>query len=358
MGRHTLLEYYNIPEHLFAPLTDIDTLQRSLTVLIQQSAMTYLGHSCHVFAGTQGVTCVFLLSESHLSLHTWPEHHYAALDIFTCGKAAHPEVMEQGLRELLQPGLVLRQQLARGGLELDKLSPEQRKAKVLHTFMANGQDGESLGQVLHQVPILHSSASRYQSITVIEVPGQLGRHPRITWEYQDAYEWALQKATQCSSDAGVRTEASNSSSAPHAPGPAATEYPAAAAEGRRLLVDTAGSSKIAAPSSHIKGGGSPHGSKSTTDCAGYDVVIIDSTDFTFAAASKLHSEAFYAALHALMRPQAALIQIVEIYMRVFEQDFAKMESAMRSAGWQGVGRSSVFVPSYSGEALMLHAVKH
>lgn len=38
--------------------------------------------------------------------------------------------MEQGLRELLQPGLVLRQQLARGGLELDKLSPEQRKAKV------------------------------------------------------------------------------------------------------------------------------------------------------------------------------------------------------------------------------------
>lgn len=184
------------------------------------------------------------------------------------------------------------------------------------------------------------------------------RHPRITWEYQDAYAWALQKATQCSSDAGVRTEASNSSSAPHAPGPAATEYPAAAAEGRRLLVDTAGSSKIAAPSSHIKGGGSPHGSKSTTDCAGYDVVIIDSTDFTFAAASKLHSEAFYAALHALMRPQAALIQIVEIYMRVFEQDFAKMESALRSAGWQGVGRSSVFVPSYSGEALMLHAVKH
>ncbi|WIA15363.1 hypothetical protein OEZ85_002027 [Tetradesmus obliquus] len=223
--------------------------------------MTYLGHSCHVFAGTQGVTCVFLLSESHLSLHTWPEHHYAALDIFTCGKAAHPEVMEQGLRELLQPGLVLRQQLARGGLELDKLSPEQRKAKVLHTFITNGQDGESLGQVLHQVPILHSSASRYQSITVIEVPG-------------------------------------------------------------------------------------------------YDVVIIDSTDFTFAAASKLHSEAFYAALHALMRPQAALIQIVEIYMRVFEQDFAKMESALRSAGWQGVGRSSVFVPSYSGEALMLHAVKH
>jgi S-adenosylmethionine/arginine decarboxylase-like enzyme len=46
-------------------------------VLIQQAGMTYLGHSCHVFAGTDGVTCVFLLSESHISIHTWPEHNYA-----------------------------------------------------------------------------------------------------------------------------------------------------------------------------------------------------------------------------------------------------------------------------------------
>jgi spermidine synthase len=86
-------------------------------------------------------------------------------------------------------------------------------------------------------------------------------------------------------------------------------------------------------------------------------VIIDSTDFTVAAASQLHSEPFYAALYQLMRPQAALIQIVEIYMRIFEKDFSAMEGALQSAGWKGVGRSSVFVPSYSGEALMLHAVK-
>jgi S-adenosylmethionine/arginine decarboxylase-like enzyme len=54
----------------------------------------------------------------------------AALDIFTCGASAHPEVLERGLQELLQPGLVVRQQQARGGLDMKTLSPEQRAAKV------------------------------------------------------------------------------------------------------------------------------------------------------------------------------------------------------------------------------------
>ena len=40
----------------------------------------------------QGITAVCLLSESHLSIHTWPEKHYAAIDIFTCGDHCCPLV--------------------------------------------------------------------------------------------------------------------------------------------------------------------------------------------------------------------------------------------------------------------------
>lgn len=40
----------------------------------------------------QGITAVCLLSESHLSIHTWPEKKYAAIDIFTCGEHCDPEV--------------------------------------------------------------------------------------------------------------------------------------------------------------------------------------------------------------------------------------------------------------------------
>ena len=39
-----------------------------------------------------GVTAIALLSESHISIHTWPESNYAAVDIFTCGANMHPEL--------------------------------------------------------------------------------------------------------------------------------------------------------------------------------------------------------------------------------------------------------------------------
>ena len=40
----------------------------------------------------QGVTAIALLAESHLSIHTWPEVQYSAVDIFTCGKNMKPDV--------------------------------------------------------------------------------------------------------------------------------------------------------------------------------------------------------------------------------------------------------------------------
>ena len=52
-----------------------------------------------------GVTGVVMLSESHISIHTWPEHGYAALDVFMCG-AARPERALDSLRAALAPASV------------------------------------------------------------------------------------------------------------------------------------------------------------------------------------------------------------------------------------------------------------
>ena len=49
----------------------------------------------------QGVTAIALLAESHLSLHTWPESTYAAVDIFTCGQNMEPEIASKYLIESL-----------------------------------------------------------------------------------------------------------------------------------------------------------------------------------------------------------------------------------------------------------------
>ena len=49
----------------------------------------------------QGVTAMALLAESHLSVHTWPEAHYSAVDIFTCGQNMKPDLSCKYLIEAL-----------------------------------------------------------------------------------------------------------------------------------------------------------------------------------------------------------------------------------------------------------------
>lgn len=52
---------------------------------------TIIGVSFHEFSPF-GISGVVVIAESHLSIHTWPEYRYAAVDIFTCGDQLKPEV--------------------------------------------------------------------------------------------------------------------------------------------------------------------------------------------------------------------------------------------------------------------------
>ena len=59
-----------------------------------------LGDSFHHFS-PQGVSGVVVIAESHLSIHTWPEYGYAAIDIFTCGTTVQPKKAADVLIEKL-----------------------------------------------------------------------------------------------------------------------------------------------------------------------------------------------------------------------------------------------------------------
>ena len=50
-----------------------------------------------------GVSVILILAETHISLHTWPEHGYAALDIFICGKGMDPKIAWEVIKKALQP---------------------------------------------------------------------------------------------------------------------------------------------------------------------------------------------------------------------------------------------------------------
>ncbi len=77
----------------------VETVERILVRAAEIAGVQVWSISFHRF-NPNGVSGVVVISESHLSVHTWPEVGYAALDIFTCGDAAKPEkAVQWALRE-------------------------------------------------------------------------------------------------------------------------------------------------------------------------------------------------------------------------------------------------------------------
>lgn len=109
-GRHVLADFRGVRADL---LTDPQTLERQLIDAARAAGARVLSAHFHHFGAAAGVTGVVVLSESHISIHSWPEHRYAALDIFMCG-AARPELALEHLRAQLAPESVNVTTVARG----------------------------------------------------------------------------------------------------------------------------------------------------------------------------------------------------------------------------------------------------
>jgi S-adenosylmethionine decarboxylase proenzyme len=71
-------------------LNDLDMLRDAMLDAAIKSGAVILGDSFHRFS-PQGVSGVVVIAESHLSVHTWPEYGYAAVDVFTCGSTVDPQ---------------------------------------------------------------------------------------------------------------------------------------------------------------------------------------------------------------------------------------------------------------------------
>jgi S-adenosylmethionine decarboxylase len=81
LGRQILADLY---EYDPALLDDVDAIRGAMRSAAAGAGATILGDQLHHFS-PQGVSGVVIIAESHLAIHTWPEHGYAALDLFTCG---------------------------------------------------------------------------------------------------------------------------------------------------------------------------------------------------------------------------------------------------------------------------------
>ncbi len=81
-GTHLLVELWGAVN-----LADVAGIENALLEGARKSGATVLHSYMHPFGEGMGVSGVVVLAESHISIHTWPERGYAAIDLFMCGKA-------------------------------------------------------------------------------------------------------------------------------------------------------------------------------------------------------------------------------------------------------------------------------
>ena len=103
-------------------LDDFNFIKEAMMDAAGEAGATIVGENFHKF-DPLGVTGIIAIAESHLCIHTWPEHAYAAVDIFTCGSSFRPHKAAELIIESLQcaqPGVT---EVQRGSISELTASP-------------------------------------------------------------------------------------------------------------------------------------------------------------------------------------------------------------------------------------------
>ena len=110
LGKHVIVEMYECNPEI---LDNIEAIKTSMIRAAELAGAHIVGETFHRFS-PHGVSGVVVIAESHLSIHTWPEYRYAALDLFTCGESVDPWKAFAHLREQLKAERVSNTELKRG----------------------------------------------------------------------------------------------------------------------------------------------------------------------------------------------------------------------------------------------------
>jgi S-adenosylmethionine decarboxylase len=96
-GQHLIVDFWDGER-----LDDKDFIEETFRKAVEAAKATLLHIHLHRFSGGGGVSGVAVLAESHISIHTWPERGFAAVDIFMCGDAQPMRAVEV-MREAFRP---------------------------------------------------------------------------------------------------------------------------------------------------------------------------------------------------------------------------------------------------------------
>ena len=135
LGRQILVELYDCDG---ARLNDLESVEQVLLEATRKSGATVVDHNIHKFS-PYGISGVVVIAESHVTIHTWPEYDYAAVDIFTCGETIDPWLIQDMLKEAFNASNVSSMEIKRG------LFKVRRAGKLLFSPSAE-QPGERSGR--------------------------------------------------------------------------------------------------------------------------------------------------------------------------------------------------------------------
>ena len=113
-GHHLLIDFWDATN-----LDDPAAIDATLCEAAVTAGATILHSHFHHFTPNGGVSGVIVLAESHISIHTWPERNFAAVDVFMCG-ACDPNLTIPAMQRLFQAGRVVSDEVRRGR---EKIAP-------------------------------------------------------------------------------------------------------------------------------------------------------------------------------------------------------------------------------------------
>ena len=99
LGSHRILDYWGCS---FESLDDLEGIRAMFKDGLRLSNATVIDVVLHKFS-PQGVTGIASIAESHVSIHTWPELGYAAVDVFSCGSTMQVDRLLEHFEAFLQP---------------------------------------------------------------------------------------------------------------------------------------------------------------------------------------------------------------------------------------------------------------
>jgi len=108
IGRHLIVELWHCQA-----LDDSQKCEEALREAVRRAGATLIELKVHHF-NPHGLTGMAIIAESHISVHTWPELDYAAVDVFTCGEKVDPARAVEPFVEWLKPQQTQMLEIRRG----------------------------------------------------------------------------------------------------------------------------------------------------------------------------------------------------------------------------------------------------